>query len=140
MSANTSKPSKVQPRFEATSAFHCVRSSDRYQGDGATVTNSVIISSLMAVAAARDEKFTLLSGALGRVRRGHCSAGRALALPVDRVPALSWHNGFRERVHARRKTTPIHHTHRRRRRVANRSKEFQMAMSVNAGARLDRLP
>src|SRR5215510_8557176 len=24
MSANTSKPSKVQPRFEATSAFHCV--------------------------------------------------------------------------------------------------------------------
>jgi hypothetical protein len=46
MSANTSKPSKVQPRFEATSAFHCVRSSERYQGVGAMVTDSVIISSL----------------------------------------------------------------------------------------------
>src|SRR5215813_1838679 len=32
MSAKTSKPSKVQPRFEATSAFHCVRLSARYQG------------------------------------------------------------------------------------------------------------
>src|SRR6185312_4196431 len=78
MSANTSKPSKVQPRLEATSAFHCVRSSDRYQGDGAMVTDSVIISSLMALAAARDEKFTLLSGALGRVRRGHCPADQSL--------------------------------------------------------------
>src|SRR5262249_59135574 len=35
MSAKTSKPSKVQPRFEATSAFHCVRLSARYQGKGA---------------------------------------------------------------------------------------------------------
>src|SRR5262249_4763960 len=32
MSAKTSKPSKVQPRLEATSAFHCVRLSARYQG------------------------------------------------------------------------------------------------------------
>jgi hypothetical protein len=38
-------------------------------------------------------------------------------------------------------TARFPHTHRRRRRrVATRSKKFQMAMSVNAGARLDRLP
>src|SRR5262249_55605106 len=44
ISANTSKPSNVQPRFEATSAFHCVRSSDRYQGDAAAVADWLMFS------------------------------------------------------------------------------------------------
>src|ERR1700730_15336053 len=33
ISANTSKPSNVHPRFEATSAFHCARFSERYHGE-----------------------------------------------------------------------------------------------------------
>src|SRR5713101_6633238 len=32
-SAKISKPSNNQPRFEATSTFHCARLSDRYQGE-----------------------------------------------------------------------------------------------------------
>src|SRR3954471_5702330 len=44
MSANTSKPSKVQPRFDARSAFHCARVSERYHGtDG--MADSVMIAS-----------------------------------------------------------------------------------------------
>src|SRR5215831_9329783 len=35
------------------------------------------------------------------------------ALPVHPKPAVSWHSGFREGAHARRKTTPVHHAARR---------------------------
>src|SRR5262249_20973667 len=42
MSAKTSKPSKVQPRLEATSAFHPVRLSARYQGAVAAAAVSLM--------------------------------------------------------------------------------------------------
>src|SRR5437763_8539099 len=35
-SAKISNPSKVQPRFEAISTFHCARLSERYHGNGRT--------------------------------------------------------------------------------------------------------
>src|SRR6266478_9616470 len=37
-SAKISKPSKVQPRFEAISTFHCARLSERYQGSDNTAS------------------------------------------------------------------------------------------------------
>src|ERR1700737_3862766 len=46
ISANTSKPSNVHPRFEATSAFHCARLSERYHGEGPTVPNSLMFPPL----------------------------------------------------------------------------------------------
>src|SRR5262249_24381968 len=36
------------------------------------------------------------------------------ALPAHPEPAVSWHSAFREGAHARHKTTPVHHAHRRR--------------------------
>src|ERR1700736_5552815 len=46
ISANTSKPSNVHPRFEAISAFHCVRLSERYHGEYSKAAVSLIIPSL----------------------------------------------------------------------------------------------
>src|ERR1700726_496011 len=46
ISANTSKPSNVHPRFEAISAFHCVRLSKRYHGEYPKVADSLMIPSM----------------------------------------------------------------------------------------------
>src|SRR5262252_7858789 len=46
MSAKTSKPSNVHPRFEATSAFHCARFSERYHGEDPVVSVAAMICSL----------------------------------------------------------------------------------------------
>src|SRR5215470_12982641 len=46
MSAKTSKPSNVHPRFEATSAFHCARFSERYHGEDAIVSVAAMMCSL----------------------------------------------------------------------------------------------
>src|SRR5215510_14403823 len=46
MSANTSKPSNVQPRFDAISAFHCPRFRERYQGGDPTAPAWIIIASV----------------------------------------------------------------------------------------------
>src|SRR6516165_10933619 len=43
MRAKTSKPSNVHPRFEATSAFHCARLSERYHGEDVIVTVAVML-------------------------------------------------------------------------------------------------
>src|SRR5215471_20189546 len=47
ISANTSKPSNVQPRFAAISAFHCDRLSERYHGDVSKVPTSLMIPSVI---------------------------------------------------------------------------------------------
>src|SRR5262245_21672262 len=49
ISANTSKPSNVHPRFEAISAFHCVRVSERYHGEWPEMADSFMIPSLRRV-------------------------------------------------------------------------------------------
>src|SRR5215468_8912147 len=46
MSANTSKPSNVHPRFDAINAFHCVQLSDRYHGEVSSAPNSPMLPSL----------------------------------------------------------------------------------------------
>src|SRR5579864_4443341 len=43
ISEKTSKPSKVQPRLEAISAFHCVRLSERYHAPEPTVSVELIM-------------------------------------------------------------------------------------------------
>src|SRR5262245_25221988 len=55
------------------------------------------------------------------------------ALPVHPEPAVSWHSGFRRGAHARRKTTPVHHVHRRDDRVAARGAR---AATGDAGGRI----
>src|SRR5215472_18938051 len=71
MSANTSKPSNVHPRFEATSALHCAPLSERYHGEDPKVPTSLMISSRSLPGISRrqiaHEKLTLISRALGRV-------------------------------------------------------------------------
>src|SRR5262245_52315035 len=49
ISANTSKPSNVHPRFEAISAFHCVRVSERYHGECPKMADSLMVPSLRCV-------------------------------------------------------------------------------------------
>src|SRR5689334_19985426 len=46
ISANTSKPSNVQPRFEAISARHWPPFSERYHGAELELSNTLIIPSL----------------------------------------------------------------------------------------------
>src|SRR6516225_5381344 len=47
MRANTSKPSKVQPRLDAINAFHCVQSSEWYHRAARPALNSLIPHSLI---------------------------------------------------------------------------------------------
>src|SRR5499427_8633107 len=76
MSANTSKPSNVHPRFEATSAFHCAPLSERYHGEDPKVPTSLMISSRSLPRhippEIAHEKLTLISRALGRVHQAPC--------------------------------------------------------------------
>src|SRR5215470_4034077 len=69
ISENTSKPSNVHPRFEAMSAFHCVRLSERYQGERPKMADSLMVLSLRCAWAApfgsSRTKLTPISGALG---------------------------------------------------------------------------
>src|SRR6516165_12771851 len=73
MSANTSKPSNVHPRFEATSAFHCAPLSARYHGEDPKVPTSLMISSRSLPRhippEIAHEKLTLIYRALGRVQQ-----------------------------------------------------------------------
>src|SRR6516225_11927662 len=78
--ANTSKPSNVHPRFEATSAFHWDRLSERYHGEDGKAPNSLISSPPQATCSRRPDgrsrmKLTLISRVLGRGRDASASSG-----------------------------------------------------------------
>ena len=83
----------------AIAALGDIRGTDPSDPDPIEMIVRHIVDPGKAVAAARDEKFTLLSGTLGRVRRGHCPAesiihrrGRvATAARQGRAPALPVH-------------------------------------------------
>src|SRR5215510_13995001 len=76
MSANTSKPSNVHPRFEATSAFHCAPLSERYHGEDPKVPTSLMISSRSLPRhippEIAHEKLTLISRALDALFQAPC--------------------------------------------------------------------
>src|SRR6516225_4021771 len=84
MSANTSKPSNVHPRFEATSAFHCAPLSARYHGEDPKVSTSLMISSRSLPRhippEIAHEKLTLISRALGRAHPAPCSGSTDASL------------------------------------------------------------
>src|SRR5260370_36671678 len=75
ISANTSKPSNVHPRFEAISVFHCVRLSERYHGEYSKVADDPLMIASLKFAKGRTSrrqrvKLTIMSRALGIARYG----------------------------------------------------------------------
>src|SRR3974390_1282473 len=118
ISANTSKPSNVHPRFEARSAFHCARLSVRYHGEDpiVTVAAMIFLPAISAPLATLTAVVYWIPAFAGMTTSEKvCDAGRVLFLALHsrplrtarrlRRPARLCHD--RHRRHARKRDGPL---------------------------------